>query len=97
MFIRDFIHVDQPFEVVAPRFVSDTAWLVPIAEAAATTARDVATQVARGAGGDGPNPTPSRAPVRCEVGPVRARAGSILVPLWLISAAIRPRAPRPHR
>ena len=27
MFIRDFIHVDQPFEVVAPRFVSDTAWV----------------------------------------------------------------------
>jgi hypothetical protein len=27
MFVRDFIHVEQPFETVAPRFVADARWL----------------------------------------------------------------------
>jgi len=80
MFVRDFIHVGQPFEVVAPRFVSDTSWLAPIAEEAAVVARDVALSLgpdhpANGHVGD----------VRCEIGPVRARAHSILVPMWLLN------------
>ena len=81
MFVRDFIHVDRPFEVVAPRFVSDTGWIAPIAEEAAADARDVAVSLL------GHRPTGPAEPgrVRCEVGPVRARKSSILVPMWLIS------------
>jgi len=91
MFVRDFIHVDQPFEVVAPRFVRGTTWLAPIAEEAAAIALDVADQLAGGPGSDaeagteGSRPGLRAGPVRCHVGPVRARAGSILVPLWLIN------------
>ena len=121
MFVRDFIHVDQPFEVVAPRFVSDTSWLAPIAEDAALVAREVALALThepgpaslvlvdgRGTGNGRANGNgngngnghgnghanvndPGRAgppgvgAVRCEVGPVRARLLSILVPMWLIS------------
>jgi len=112
MFVRDFIHVDQPFEVVAPRFVSDTSWLAPIAEEAAVVARDVAHTLAlpdpatAGTGstadlggcrnghthngdgdatGNGARSHPGWVgAVRCEVGPVRARAQSIFVPMWLI-------------
>jgi hypothetical protein len=32
MFVRDFIHVDQPFESVAPRFVAGNAWLHDVAD-----------------------------------------------------------------
>ena len=111
MFVRDFIHVDQPFEVVAPRFVSDTSWLAPIAEDAALVAREVALALThepgpaslvlvdgRGTGngrangnangnghGHGRAGPPGVGAVRCEVGPVRARLQSILVPMWLIS------------
>jgi len=87
MFVRDFIHVAQPFEVVAPRFVSDTRWLAPIAEEAADVARDVAVSLL----GSGPAGTTGRAGpvepglVHCEIGPLRARSASILIPMWLIS------------
>ncbi|MFA5885581.1 MAG: hypothetical protein WDA60_17150 [Acidimicrobiia bacterium] len=81
MFVRDFIHVDQPFEVVAPRFVSDTDWLAPIVEEAAVVARDVAVSLL----GHSPAGPAQPGRVRCELGPVRARKSSILVPMWLIS------------
>jgi hypothetical protein len=32
MFVRDFIHVSQPFESVAPRFVSGTGWLQDVTQ-----------------------------------------------------------------
>jgi hypothetical protein len=81
MFVRDFLHVGQPFESVAPRFVSDTAWLAPIAEEAAAVAREVAVSVL-GTGQPGPVPP---GPVRCEIGPARVRASSLLIPVWLLS------------
>lgn len=103
MFVRDFIHVGQPFAVVGPRFVSDTSWLAPIAEEAALVARDVATSLTptgpdvehRSTGSAGRRPDgrprgrdglPGASPrvVRCEVGPVRARADGIVVPMWLL-------------
>jgi len=31
MFVRDFIHIAQPFENVAPRFVSGANWLLEVA------------------------------------------------------------------
>jgi hypothetical protein len=83
MFVRDFIHVDQPFQTVAPRFVSDTSWLAPIAEEAAAIAHDVAAQLAPRT--HGRDRAVGRDSVRCELGPVRARADGILVPLWLIA------------
>src|SRR3990172_53547 len=27
MFVRDFVHVERPFEEIAPRFLEDPAWL----------------------------------------------------------------------
>lgn len=95
MFVRDFIHVRQPFTAVAPRFVSDTSWLAPIAEEAAAVARDLSRSLRTepvGTAAGSPAPVGAangsrddrRAVVRCEVGPVRARAHSILVPMWLI-------------
>jgi hypothetical protein len=80
MFVRDFIHMAQPFERVAPRFVSDTSWLVPIAEEAADVARSVAVTLL----GQDQFAPPPPGEVRCEVGPVRARAHGIVVPMWLI-------------
>lgn len=81
MFVRDFIHVSQPFEQVAPRFVRDTAWLAPLAEDAAEVARELAVSLL-GRGQSGPARPVA---VRCEIGPVRARATSLLVPLWLLT------------
>jgi len=81
MFVRDFIHVSQPFEQVAPRFVHDTAWLAPLAADAAEVARELAVSLL----GHDQAPPARRGPVRCEIGPVRARATSLLVPLWLLS------------
>jgi hypothetical protein len=83
MFVRDFIHVAQPFELVAPRFVSDTEWLAPIAEEAADVARDIAVSLL----GSGPSPMRPAEPVRvhCEIGPLRARRTSILIPMWLLN------------
>lgn len=91
MFVRDFIHVAQPFEAVAPRFVSDTSWLAPIAEEAAGVARDVATRLLDGRA-RAAEARPA-GPVRCEVGPVRARAESILVPMWLVDESRVPALP----
>jgi hypothetical protein len=95
MFVRDFIHVGHPFEVVAPRFVTDTSWLAPIAEAAARTARETAQslQPASALGGPDGGTGPPATGIRCEVGPVRARARSILVPMWLISEGRSPALP----
>lgn len=86
MFVRDFVYVHQPFEVSAPRLLTDTSWLAPIAEAAAATARDVAARLGDRSGAHDLEaaarpPRPGR--IRCHVGPLRARADSILVALWL--------------
>jgi hypothetical protein len=103
MFVRDFLHVGQPFEKVAPRFVKDTTWLVPLAEEAVLAARTVASRMgdgadpgARGAAATdaGADPTtPTRGRVRCEVGPVRVRSDSLLVPLWLVHEGEDPALP----
>lgn len=34
MFARDFVHVNRPFEQVAPRFTGNASWLEPIVDAA---------------------------------------------------------------
>ena len=40
MFVRDFLAVEQPFELVAPRLLQDAAWLDPIAHDAVAEAID---------------------------------------------------------
>ena len=77
MFVRDFIEILQPFEAVAPRLVRNAAWLDPIAcdaleEAVATLGAlypDQAVQLG------------IPLSVRCERGPVRLRADTLVMPL----------------
>ena len=92
MFVRDFIHVTQPFELVGPRFVSDTTWLAPIAEQAADVARDVAMSLL---GSGSPAAARPRQPDRArgEIGPLRARSTSILIPMWLLNERGDPALP----
>jgi len=85
LFVRDFIHVPQPFEDVAPRFAPDASWLLPIAEAACAVGEEVLSALggesfAANAG------YPSAAAARIEIGPVRSHASSLLVPLWFVGA-----------
>jgi hypothetical protein len=79
MFVRDFIHVAQPFESVAPCFVTDPGWLASIAEGAARDARDLSAAVLPEDGTGGNGRTPSS--VHCDTGPVRVRRDSLIVPL----------------
>lgn len=83
MFVRDFVHVGQPFESVAPRFVADTSWLSPIAEEAIERARDVVVSLFD----EGDHLRERFGPVHLEIGPARARATSLLVPMWLLSGS----------
>ncbi|HZP30194.1 MAG TPA: hypothetical protein VFC99_14670 [Acidimicrobiia bacterium] len=82
MFVRDFIHVAQPFESVAPRFVADASWLNGLAEDAAANARQLTGSVrlvAPPRGADGRR----AGTVQCETGPVRVRRDSLVVPLHI--------------
>ena len=76
MFVRDFIHVAQPFEAVAPRFVADASWLTALAEDAASGARDLVASFST----DG-TPAPDPGHLHCDTGPVRVRHDSLVVPL----------------
>lgn len=86
MFVRNFVHVDRPFEDVAPRFVTDTSWLRPLAEAASKAALEMVDALdARSV-----EPEPASSPIvgrsqicRLRIGPARARGSSLLVPVWL--------------
>jgi len=80
MFVRDFIHVEQPFENVAPRFVADARWLHVLAEDAAAEAHQLSTRLGAPAG-DG------RDRVHCETGPVRVRLDSLVVPMSMSGSA----------
>jgi hypothetical protein len=86
MFVRDFIHVAQPFESVAPRFVADATWLTAIAEDATVNGRELAAGLRL----DDPRERPEEvAPaarpgsVQCDSGPVRVRRDSLVVPLTI--------------
>ncbi len=81
MFVRDFIHVEQPFENVAPRFVADARWLHALAEDAAAEADQVSTAL-RAPVGDGRNR------IHCETGPVRVRLDSLVVPMSMSGAGV---------
>jgi hypothetical protein len=82
MFVRDFIHVAQPFESVAPRFVADATWLTTIAESATTNGRELSAVLRLGDDGRGPTADGAGA-VRCDSGPVRVRRDSLVVPLTI--------------
>lgn len=88
VFVRDFLHVPQPFEAVASRLVGDPSWLAPIAEEAASTARAVAW------GLSGRDPLPSGpSGVRSELGPPRVRASGLMIPLWFVTPGDDPWLP----
>ena len=80
MFVRDFIHVAQPFETVAPHFVTDATWLIGLAEDAASSVRELSSPR------NGDAAVPDTGPVHCETGPVRVRHDSLVVPLHFAAA-----------
>ena len=73
MFVRDFIHVAQPFETVAPCFVADASWLIGLAEDAVSSVRELSSP----RNGDAALP---------DTGPVRVRHDSLVVPLHFAAA-----------
>jgi hypothetical protein len=75
MFVRDFIHVAQPFESVAPHFVTDAGWLNRLAEDAANHARELSAMLRIPGDSDGDEQ------VHCETGAVRVRHDSLVVPM----------------
>jgi hypothetical protein len=81
MFARDFVHVDQPFEHVAPHFAGDPSWLEPIV----TDALGRAT--ARHGGSDLVPPRDDAGQrAHCSRGPLRVRDSTLVVPLtWSFS------------
>src|SRR6516165_5501900 len=84
MFVRDFIHVAQPFETVAPCFVADASWLIGLAEDAVSSVRELSSSRNGGAA------MPDTGPVHCETGPVRVRHDSLVVPLRFSAANAGP-------
>jgi hypothetical protein len=76
MFVRDFIYVDRPFDVVAPRFVGSEL-------AVEAFARDAISEACASLGGE-------RAQVivdglRCSRGRLRSRGEAIVVPLRFVN------------
>jgi hypothetical protein len=80
MFVRDFIHVAQPFESVAPCFVADAGWLTAVAEDTAVNARELSASLRSGDPGAEAGLVAVPA-VQCDTGPVRVRRDSLVVPL----------------
>lgn len=75
MFVRDFIHVDRPFEVVAPRFLGNELPIEElafgaIAQACASLAPDAQRVI------DG---------LRCTRGALRSRGEAIVVPVRCVN------------
>ena len=80
MFVRDFIHVDRPFEVVAPRFLGNELPIEElvrgaISEACASLATADADAVIDG--------------LRCTRGAIRSRGEAIVVPMRCVNDAHR--------
>lgn len=83
MFVRDFIHVARPFQTVAPRFLGDSGWLLPIVDEAV----DEAARFSRALGGSPEEagdaiahatPTPD---VHLDRGAARSRARGLVIPI----------------
>jgi hypothetical protein len=75
MFVRDFLHVQRPFQAVAPRFVGSDLQLERIAERAVTRVRDTF------------EPSGERGDLRCNRGALRSRGEAIVVPLQFVDIA----------
>ena len=76
MFARDFVHVHQPFEQVAPRFAREPTWLEPIVTDALGQAPTQQLEF------DLPSPSPRFAErAHCTRGPLRVRDSTLVVPL----------------
>lgn len=87
MFVRDFIHVERPFQRVAPQFLRDPRWLHPIVDEAVGEAARVSHALAGSTDGiDAVTNADIRldttpAGVRLERGAVRSRAHGLVVPI----------------
>lgn len=73
--MRDFVHVDRPFNELVPRFLHGDEWLEPIMVGAVRQVLDAADgHVAENAvGADGA--------VTCEFGPAREHSNTVVVPV----------------
>jgi hypothetical protein len=85
MFVRDFIHVAQPFELVAPHFIADADWLNRLAEDAAVHARELSETLQLPP--DDHADRNADEPVHCESGTVRVRRDSLIVPMVITGGA----------
>jgi hypothetical protein len=88
MFVRDFIHVAQPFELVAPHFIADADWLNRLAEDAALHARELSEALQLPPDHRRAHDADHEAdePVHCESGAVRVRNDSLIVPMVITGA-----------
>jgi hypothetical protein len=76
MFVRDFIHVDRPFETVAPRFVGSD---LPIEKLAVAAIIDACMSFAS----DDPSATVDG--LQCTRGALRSRGEGVVLPLRFVS------------
>ena len=83
MFVRDFIHVAQPFQTIAPRFLCDPGWLRPIVDKAVDEAARVSRALAGSPEevGDAIAHTATAPEVQLDRGAVRSRARGLVVPI----------------
>jgi len=82
MFVRDFIHVDRPFEVVGPRFVGTD---LPIEELAIAAMTDACASAPHDGGSAIDDGGPALDGLRCTRGALRSRGEAIVVPLRWVS------------
>jgi hypothetical protein len=76
MFVRDFLHVSQPFEVVAPRFLGTD---LPIEELAHEAITEACASLASGV------PQAVLDGIRCTRGALRSRGEAIVVPIRCVN------------
>ena len=84
MFVRDFFHVQRPFEAVAPRFVKDARWLDPSVGDAIHEAVALARILGRasGASDSGTSPSAERfGRAHVDRGELRTRANGLVLPI----------------
>lgn len=76
MFVRDFIHVDRPFDAVAPRFVGND---LPLEDLVVSAMSNATASLGPG------NESASIDGLSCTRGALRSRGEAIVVPLRCVS------------
>lgn len=95
MFVRDFVHVDRPMEVVRPRFMAGAdEWLAPLASRAFAAHEELREQLAPTGRRGQACATECASKVLLEVGVVRLRDDALVLPLlWDVSFSAVPFPP----